>query len=115
MNKNDKRSAAILRAKTEDAEREGVTHVSLDVATAREVLDYLAKLEGRNCGDARGISVNDRVSLYVDPDEDSDQPKTGSVLGFTPGGYLIKPDTGDYKDTTSGLWYSSDDVTKVEG
>lgn len=115
MNTNEKRSAAILKAKTEDAEREGVTHVALTVETAREVLDYIAKLKGRNCGDARGISVGDAVSLYVYEEEESDQAETGTVLGFTPGGYLIKPDTGDYKDTTTGLWYATEHVTKVEG
>lgn len=111
-----KRSVAILRAKTEDAEREGVTHVSLTAETAREVLAYIEKLEGRKCGDARGISVGDAVTLHVYPDptgEEGHQPESGTVLHYTPGGYLIKPDTGTYKNTTTGLWYASDHVTKV--
>lgn len=74
-----------------------------------EALEWaLVKLE------AEGIGVGDRVKLYVYPDEDSKQAEQGTVIGHAGGGYLIRPSTGEYSGTLTGLWYSKDQVTLLD-
>lgn len=68
----------------------------------------LVKLE------AEGIGVGDRVKLYVYPDEDSEQAEQGTVIGNAAGGYLIRPSTGEYSGTLTGLWYAKDHVTLLD-
>lgn len=64
--------------------------------------------------EAQEISVGDRVKLYIYPDEESDQPEQGTVIGYAGGGYLVRPSTGMYAGTNTGLWYSNKHVTLVD-
>ena len=64
---------------------------------------------------AEEISVGDRVKLYIFEDEDDpDQPEQGTVIGHAGGGYLIRPSTGEYSGTKTGLWYAKDHVTLLD-
>jgi hypothetical protein len=112
-----KTAAKKFEANYNAARDEEVTHVAVPVEDAAALLDYIEELE-RLRGDQNGIALGDRVGLYVYPDpegEEGHQPETGVVVKYVDGGYLIKPDTGEYKDTKTGLWYASDHVTKIEG
>jgi hypothetical protein len=64
--------------------------------------------------EAEEICVADRVRLHVYPDKPSVQPEQGEVIGHTAGGYLIRPFTGEYAGTKTGLWYSKDQVWLVD-
>lgn len=64
--------------------------------------------------EAEEIGIGDRVRLYVYPDEPSEQPEQGEVIGYSGGGYLVRPFTGEYSGTKNGLWYGADQVWLVD-
>lgn len=64
--------------------------------------------------EAEKIGIGDRVKLYVYPDEPSEQPEEGVVIGHAGGGFLVRPSTGEHSGTLHGLWYSKDHVTLVD-
>jgi hypothetical protein len=64
--------------------------------------------------EADEIGVGDLVKLYVYEDEESDQPEEGRVIGYAAGGYLIRPSSGKYSGTMTGLWYAKGHVTLVD-
>lgn len=79
-----------------------------------EALEWaLRKLEAEG-----EIGIGDRVRLAVvdDPDgEEGHQPEEGTVLGRTGSGdWLIRPMTGEYSGTLTGLWYSKDNVELLD-
>lgn len=92
-----------LRRRTEASVNEKVTHVALPVEVAQALLSVLAP-EGE-------VSVGDRVSI---PD-DKDGTETGVVVALAPGGFRVRPETGEFADSFSGLWYGTAEVSLLDG
>jgi hypothetical protein len=77
---------------------------------ARELLEEIERVRQWS-----PILPGDRVKI-TEVDQDEDNPvETAVVLKVLPGdAYLVRPETGPYMDTETGLWYSREYVELLE-
>lgn len=103
---------AITKAKGAALKSEsyGYDHVTLSLAALQTLIDWIEETRSKN-----EYLFGERVKLaLLDPEDDS-EPETGRIIGFADGGgFLIRPDTGEYSDTETGLWYARGNVSKME-
>lgn len=92
-----------LRRKTEEAVNEKVTHVALTVEVAQALLAVLVPEDE--------VAVGDRVSI---PD-DEDGTGTGIIVGLANAGFRVRPETGPFAGSLSGLWYHANEISLLDG
>lgn len=111
MSKIDDAINSLQEDRREAINNSSFTAATVSLSELTTLLNWAVRVREKN-----PFLVGDRVKLAVDSDpEAGEQPETGVVLGFAgAGALLIKPDTGEYKDTTTGLWYELSSVERIE-
>jgi hypothetical protein len=111
MNEEIKNLIRDIRNNVKAEKKDKYDTLEVQIGQLEKLMTTLESMDGLLSGQ---IIIGERVRLDTLDPEDENEAEFGTVIGFADGGaFLIRPETGEYSDTETGLWYSGDTVYKI--